>query len=515
MYALKLKAPLAGMEGARAEVQDIAISLNMYMWQDVVTATEQHSGISGGERKRANIGVGLVGFSPVLFLDEPTSGMDAAGAYAISKILQTMAHDKAMNIIAVMHMPRQDSFSLFDHVLMLAGNGSQMFEGSPDECRSYFIDCLKFGEQNDAVASTKNIIVDTKAYKVTDYQAKAMHADLLSTGELLVGGYSLQTRLSVAMKILYGLYHTAFTIGAVQGTGWRVTDVPGNTSRAYVVLAVLSSIVHLRTFSDLEYIEDGWTPLHLACKADVTGAANALLQYGANVGALNQDGRTPLHVAAQWGSVEVVAVLLQAGANKDAADESGATPLSLASQSGHVEVAEALIGAGADVQAAMTGGATPLYIASQEGFAPVVEKLLRAGADASRAKQDGWNPLHAACWKGHVKVVRLLLAAGASTSVALPDGATPLYIACQSGHVEVVEELIGAGADVHAAMTDGTTPIRAAAYGGHVAVMRALLLAEGVDEEAGSEVGATTNVCFVAATTLHGTDKGGVRFAKR
>ncbi|KXZ43637.1 hypothetical protein GPECTOR_84g313 [Gonium pectorale] len=131
------------MEGARAELQDIAVSLNMYMWQDVVTGTEQDSGISGGERKRANIGVGLVGFSPVLFLDEPTSGMDAAGSYAISKILRRLANTKAMNIIAVMHMPRQDSFGLFEHVLLLGGNGSQIFEGSPDECNTYFID-LKF-----------------------------------------------------------------------------------------------------------------------------------------------------------------------------------------------------------------------------------------------------------------------------------------------------------------------------------------------------------------------------------
>ncbi len=44
-------------------------------------------GVSGGERKRTNIGMELIISPPVLFLDEPTTGLDASTANAVIKLL--------------------------------------------------------------------------------------------------------------------------------------------------------------------------------------------------------------------------------------------------------------------------------------------------------------------------------------------------------------------------------------------------------------------------------------------
>ena len=44
--------------------------------------------MSGGERKRANIGMELVIEPPVLFLDEPTTGLDANTAVAVVEKLK-------------------------------------------------------------------------------------------------------------------------------------------------------------------------------------------------------------------------------------------------------------------------------------------------------------------------------------------------------------------------------------------------------------------------------------------
>ncbi len=46
-----MKAPLLDMKGTRPEVQDIATSLEMYHWQDVVVGTEQLSGAMNDVRK--------------------------------------------------------------------------------------------------------------------------------------------------------------------------------------------------------------------------------------------------------------------------------------------------------------------------------------------------------------------------------------------------------------------------------------------------------------------------------
>jgi len=45
-------------------------------------------GISGGEKKRVNIGMEMMINPPVLFLDEPTTGLDSNTAALIVKLLR-------------------------------------------------------------------------------------------------------------------------------------------------------------------------------------------------------------------------------------------------------------------------------------------------------------------------------------------------------------------------------------------------------------------------------------------
>jgi ABC-type multidrug transport system ATPase subunit len=61
--------------------------------------------VSGGQRRRAAIGVELVAKPCLLYLDEPTSGLDAAVAADVVGALKQSA-DRGMNVIAVMHQPR-------------------------------------------------------------------------------------------------------------------------------------------------------------------------------------------------------------------------------------------------------------------------------------------------------------------------------------------------------------------------------------------------------------------------
>lgn len=49
--------------------------------------TEFIRGVSGGERKRTNIGMELIISPGMLFLDEPTTGLDASTANAVMSLL--------------------------------------------------------------------------------------------------------------------------------------------------------------------------------------------------------------------------------------------------------------------------------------------------------------------------------------------------------------------------------------------------------------------------------------------
>ena len=91
--------------------------------------------LSGGERKRANVAVELVGQPDLLVLDEPTAGLDPGFEKSVFANLRTMA-DKGRTIIAITHSMRV--LAVCDRVLFLAPGGTVAFFGTPSEAEAYF-----------------------------------------------------------------------------------------------------------------------------------------------------------------------------------------------------------------------------------------------------------------------------------------------------------------------------------------------------------------------------------------
>ena len=50
---------------------------------DTIVGDEEERGISGGQRKRVNVGIELIAEPRILFLDEPTSGLDSVSAFKV------------------------------------------------------------------------------------------------------------------------------------------------------------------------------------------------------------------------------------------------------------------------------------------------------------------------------------------------------------------------------------------------------------------------------------------------
>ena len=76
-------------------------------------------GISGGEKRRLNIGYELLTKPKILFLDEPTSGLDSYTGYIIVKLLKQIAKEQNIIIIYTIHQPSIDMGNLFDKLLIL------------------------------------------------------------------------------------------------------------------------------------------------------------------------------------------------------------------------------------------------------------------------------------------------------------------------------------------------------------------------------------------------------------
>ncbi len=75
-------------------------------------------GISGGERKRTSIGVELLTNPSMIFLDEPTTGLDSNTAVTIMYLLRDMANN-GRTVVSVIHQPSTEIFNKFDKLILL------------------------------------------------------------------------------------------------------------------------------------------------------------------------------------------------------------------------------------------------------------------------------------------------------------------------------------------------------------------------------------------------------------
>lgn len=77
-------------------------------------------GISGGERKRTSIGVELITNPSLIFLDEPTTGLDSFTATQVMRTLRDLANS-GRTVVQTIHQPNSEIYDLFDKLMLLAG----------------------------------------------------------------------------------------------------------------------------------------------------------------------------------------------------------------------------------------------------------------------------------------------------------------------------------------------------------------------------------------------------------
>ncbi|XP_057358408.1 broad substrate specificity ATP-binding cassette transporter ABCG2 [Manis pentadactyla] len=133
--ALRLPSTMTNHEKSE-RVNKVIQELGLSKVADSKVGTQFIRGVSGGERKRTSIGLELITDPSVLFLDEPTTGLDSSTASAVLLLLKRMSK-QGRTIIFSIHQPRYSIFKLFDSLTLLA-SGRLMFHGPAQEALGYF-----------------------------------------------------------------------------------------------------------------------------------------------------------------------------------------------------------------------------------------------------------------------------------------------------------------------------------------------------------------------------------------
>ncbi|XP_018356652.1 PREDICTED: ATP-binding cassette sub-family G member 1-like [Trachymyrmex septentrionalis] len=84
--------------------------------------------LSGGERKRLTIALELVNNPPIIFLDEPTTGLDELSSSQCIDVLQSLARF-GRTVICSVHTPSASTFKKFDHIYVVS-NGQCTYRGA-------------------------------------------------------------------------------------------------------------------------------------------------------------------------------------------------------------------------------------------------------------------------------------------------------------------------------------------------------------------------------------------------
>lgn len=136
-YSARLRYPNKRKKNIKILIDSTLKDLGLYEKRDMRVGSPVDKVLSGGERKRLNIGLELLTESEIFILDEPTSGLSSRDSENIIKLLKKISLSGKI-VFVVIHQPAQRIYSMFDKIFILDRGGRLSFAGGPYETLNYF-----------------------------------------------------------------------------------------------------------------------------------------------------------------------------------------------------------------------------------------------------------------------------------------------------------------------------------------------------------------------------------------
>ncbi|QDP94841.1 ATP-binding cassette domain-containing protein [Microlunatus elymi] len=117
---------------SRSQARDRSDQL-LVQFDLVDAAARSVKGYSGGMRRRLDLALGLISIPSVIFLDEPTTGLDTRSRQELWAVIATLTEVGATVFLTTQYLEEADH--LADRVAVI-NNGSVVAEGSPRELKA-------------------------------------------------------------------------------------------------------------------------------------------------------------------------------------------------------------------------------------------------------------------------------------------------------------------------------------------------------------------------------------------
>ena len=134
MFTAQLKLPSTA--DCAKLVDEIITDFKLTKVQDNKIGGPSVTGVSGGEWKRTSIGVELITNPNLIFLDEPTTGLDSYTAASVIEVIKKKAR-QGWTIVTTIHQPTTEIFAMFDQLMLLA-NGWVVYHNKANKPARFF-----------------------------------------------------------------------------------------------------------------------------------------------------------------------------------------------------------------------------------------------------------------------------------------------------------------------------------------------------------------------------------------